>query len=1641
MPDNRRFSRQSSYGAPVSFAPLPIPDFQQDINRQLSFLNTMQAMERRAAGGSGSSLRGEDGLTPYQRMQREDKLRKEQQKAAEAEAKKNVMVGMHPVTGQPMIYRNESGQSLTEKDRERIRQSMLQDELSKTVRSDEELNRINGELYGPTPISAHRREELNKQARARTKVLGAQLGVDDKMAFDTVYGRSKEMLKEQKATLDNDSFLSTAWAGAKMGANAFWDAFRAPWVSDAQRIENARKTREENEAIRAASPTLTERALREQENQRLGRDEGYTDVAGTNLPSNIAASTAEVLTSFAPAMGVGLVAAPITGGASILGVPAATVATAGAMGALGAGMNMAGQAARAEADPNLTEEQKQQAVSYSDPGFVSTAVAGGLTGALIPGGVTGGITRWAGHRAAALGAQAGAKGIGGRLIAAGEKSAARAAAPRSLGTLGRDVITNSAENAGIMAGNTVAANMAYNVSTGKPMMENVTEGVKEAAAEGAILGVPFGAMHTLRRNTPAARAVAPTAAGDDGTPPPTTKANESVWKPEAIKDSAFTSWATKLSNAVSKSADSTKADPLIAEYLRSGGQLNDLVEHLPQWRRGFINKRATNLAEVLKPWEEAEKHGTLSEKVNGFGTEGEGESGLATFMGKLNTERASRAAEQSAGANSAVETNTPAGTERSTTGSTDEAGESGAANQSGRTSRPTAQDDGTPKADAAATAQPGGDTGQQAVKPADAGSPRPSSVEASDGTRIVTITPVGRNGSKGNADTAGGGEQSVSWRIIPPDHADAITANNKARETFENTALGVKYVRIGNEWYKIEKAKDKNGKEITRRSKADSATRKILNSVVKEDAKSTNPKGEVKESRFLPRQQYSSAGTSRRQIPESFKKIPWARGTRNLDIGAGAFELGTEYLRSQGVESVPFDPYNRARDVNNAALDTLRNGEKYDTVTVANLLNVVQEPEIRDNIIKQAAHSVKPDGKAYFQVYESDRSGVGRQTKTGGTDDNWQNARTLKSYQPDIERHFGKVESKDGMLIASEPKDPGPVEWQLNRAGDTVREQRGFHGGADFDTFNLDYAGSGEGGSAHGWGAYAALEKTSPFSLDDSAKKSHTRGKDTAKKYRAKMPEYDTATVVLKGKRWNINEEDVVEAPDGIDPDGSTIAAILAIHRAKGDITQARSALEHEGQKLSKDIQELQQEIRTAPNDSFRENLSNMLYYDEIFLRENQRAYDLLKNLDTVEYKLQEHRGRVYTVEVPEFDVLLHEDLPMSKQPKKVRESVQKLLSDDSQDMFMRTGLEYVLKDDMRGASFYNRLVYYLGSKEEASYLLNHYGIEGIYAFGRNDGPIAVVFNDKAIQILNKEARILRGETLAPEVVKAYLKTPNERKLAERLNDTSKDSPEYPGLLKQFVDTMLRKFKGVKNRELAYDEEIKQQIPEAFGWYDSNTQRIGMNPERIYAEGITAVEALRNMSHEIGHDVLDTRVPRSVRSAIAEDAYNTATTNMRGIIDDAYADYTPAQRGEEIFVETASRENPFFDPEEIGSTPVEYAEDMLNLAFDGLGSGSEDSLVASRYLMHFLATNAPEDIGTFDTIAIPAFLSNKSVVDAFTNLDAQATGVMQMLASDYRAKAAEAGVPLNKETMTSYLSAVLDPRTEMDVYARTTKLC
>ncbi len=166
-------------------------------------------------------------------------------------------------------------------------------------------------------------------------------------------------------------------------------------------------------------------------------------------------------------------------------------------------------------------------------------------------------------------------------------------------------------------------------------------------------------------------------------------------------------------------------------------------------------------------------------------------------------------------------------------------------------------------------------------------------------------------------------------------------------------------------------------------------------------------------------QELPSANTSinQYQLPATFSKVEFKQGTINADIGGGRFNNATEYLKKNGVENVIFDPFNRPHAENVAAINRISNG-KADTATVNNVLNVIKEPENRLKVIAQAANAIKPDGTAYFLIYEGNNSGFGRATKAGS----WQENRKPSSYIDEIKTHFDEFYKRGNLIEARKPK-------------------------------------------------------------------------------------------------------------------------------------------------------------------------------------------------------------------------------------------------------------------------------------------------------------------------------------------------------------------------------------------------------------------------------------------------------------------------------------------------------------------------------------------------------------------------------------------------------------------------------------------
>lgn len=167
-------------------------------------------------------------------------------------------------------------------------------------------------------------------------------------------------------------------------------------------------------------------------------------------------------------------------------------------------------------------------------------------------------------------------------------------------------------------------------------------------------------------------------------------------------------------------------------------------------------------------------------------------------------------------------------------------------------------------------------------------------------------------------------------------------------------------------------------------------------------------------------QQYTSAKTSinATKLPKTFSvldKIDAVKpGHVIADIGGGRFDNASEWAKSKGATLHVFDPYNRTPEHNEKSLSATSDGKSH-IVTVNNVLNVIKEPEHRSSVIEHAAHSLHPEGTAYFLIYEGDKSGEGKPTQQGQS---WQNNQPMKHYVPEVEQHFSNVNTKHGLIVA-----------------------------------------------------------------------------------------------------------------------------------------------------------------------------------------------------------------------------------------------------------------------------------------------------------------------------------------------------------------------------------------------------------------------------------------------------------------------------------------------------------------------------------------------------------------------------------------------------------------------------------------------
>ena len=327
-------------------------------------------------------------------------------------------------------------------------------------------------------------------------------------------------------------------------------------------------------------------------------------------------------------------------------------------------------------------------------------------------------------------------------------------------------------------------------------------------------------------------------------------------------------------------------------------------------------------------------------------------------------------------------------------------------------------------------------------------------------------------------------------------------------------------------------------------------------------------------------------------------------------------------------------------------------------------------------------------------------------------------------------------------------------------ADGNVYAQSAWHGSPhDFDAFDLGGIGTGEGAQTHGYGLYFAQDRK------------------VSEWYKDVLGEVQQNIIYAGSKTYSVNPHGYrIEKNSGETlQDGSSME--VALSAFEDSDANVESAI--------KETQDYLERMGRIQDSDAREKNRNIIRDALRILREEAPTW-----------KLEKKKSSLFRVEIPDDDVLLDEQKPFDEQPKLVQEKLEKLL--ENEDMYgllsdigkkdsrfddlsadyddllsledalsrrddisewqqkeakeQRRAFEKKLADLLDGVTLaqvylrtfksgreiYEALSARLGGDKAASLALNEVGIKGITYEGIRDGRCYVIFDDQAIQIIEK---------------------------------------------------------------------------------------------------------------------------------------------------------------------------------------------------------------------------------------------------------------------------------------------------------------
>lgn len=294
----------------------------------------------------------------------------------------------------------------------------------------------------------------------------------------------------------------------------------------------------------------------------------------------------------------------------------------------------------------------------------------------------------------------------------------------------------------------------------------------------------------------------------------------------------------------------------------------------------------------------------------------------------------------------------------------------------------------------------------------------------------------------------------------------------------------------------------------------------------------------------------------------------------------------------------------------------------------------------------------------------------------------------------------------------------------IDAQGDAVYHQSAWHGSPhDFDTFDLGAIGTGDGNQAHGWGLYFAKKKS--VSRNYQKVLSKRLGTTNPKLFKVEIP--DEKTMLDEDKYFKEQNKDVIN---------KIVSAVndLEIDKRKALLDYYK---EHPSYTTNKEYKKLLGKIQSIKQD--RDYIADALTNNVNKIKEKiarEAAAEYGYNFDELKADNTFEMAKKLIGEINEKLSALEKEKEVEGAKEKIKE-----------DKILESIGDTFTKTPYTGRDVYVALSKAFGGDKGASEFLNSTGVKGITYDGYTDGRCYVVFDDKAIKVIEKYNQSINGMT------------------------------------------------------------------------------------------------------------------------------------------------------------------------------------------------------------------------------------------------------------------------------------------------------